>query len=60
MVEKIRKNNKEYYICNECKLLYKDKGWAEKCESWCKKNNSRNVEITRHSIKKTLNDLQKI
>ena len=45
MVTKIKK----LYQCNECKLLYKDIFWAKKCESWCKKTNSCNIEIIKHS-----------
>jgi hypothetical protein len=40
-----------YWICEECKLKYGDKIWAEKCEAWCKKYKSCNLEITKHSIK---------
>ena len=42
-------NDKEY-VCSICKLKYKEKEWAEKCEEWCLENNSCNLEITRHSI----------
>jgi hypothetical protein len=39
-----------FFICEECKLKYKDKEWAEKCESWCKKYKSCNLEITKHAV----------
>jgi len=42
-------DNKELYQCEECSLHYKDKKWAEKCESWCKEKHSCNLEITRHA-----------
>lgn len=51
MVEKI-KSNKEYYECEECKLNYKEKRWAEKCENWCRKNKSCNINITKHAVNK--------
>lgn len=51
MVKLIRKKGKELYQCNECKFLYKESTWAKKCESWCKKHGSCNLEITSHSIK---------
>lgn len=51
MVNKINKNNQEYYQCGECKFFYEDKEWAEKCEVWCKEHKSCNLEITKHSIK---------
>ena len=44
------KNNKKYFICEECNFAYKEKGWAEKCENWCKKHHSCNIEITKHAI----------
>ena len=54
MTKEIIKNNKKYYICKECKLSYEEKKWAEKCEAWCKKNKSCNLEITKHAINKNL------
>ncbi len=47
MVKKTKSGNK----CEECGYVYKDGRWAEKCEAWCKKHNSCNLEITKHSIK---------
>ncbi len=47
MIKKI----KELYQCDECKLLYKDISWAKKCETWDKKNNSCNLEITNTLLK---------
>ena len=45
------KKTKEFWICEECKLRYNEKSWAEKCEIWCKKYKSCNLEITKHAIK---------
>lgn len=39
------------YKCKECKMIYQDKILAEKCETWCRKNHSCNLEITKHAIK---------
>lgn len=50
MVEEKIKDNKKYFICEECKFAYKEKEWARKCEEWCKKNHSCNIEITKHAI----------
>ncbi|MEM2918685.1 MAG: hypothetical protein QXY62_04220 [Candidatus Altiarchaeota archaeon] len=36
--------------CEECKLFYKEKNFAKKCEEWCKKHNSCNLEIIKHAI----------
>jgi len=49
MVEKIRKEGRTFFQCEKCNLKYKGKEWAERCEDWCKKYNSCNIEITRHS-----------
>lgn len=40
------------YKCPECRLLYKEKEWAQKCQAWCLKYKSCNLEITKHAIKK--------
>ncbi len=58
MVREINYQSKKYYYCEYCKLVFTNKMWAEKCEKWCKDNQSCNIEITRHSIKKTLEQLQ--
>ncbi len=52
MVNNIKKNKKAYYQCEECKLIYKDNEWADKCEKWCRKNRSCNLNIVKHSIDK--------
>jgi len=49
MVKTITEENNILYQCEECKLHYKEKEWAEKCEVWCRKNHSCNLEITQHS-----------
>lgn len=49
MVKEKLNNNKKEYECESCCLTYKDKKWAEKCEAWCKKNNSCNMKITCYS-----------
>jgi len=50
MVKILKQNNKELYQCEICGYLYEEKEWAEKCEAWCKENNSCNLEITAHGI----------
>jgi ABC-type lipoprotein release transport system permease subunit len=44
-----RKNN--LYQCPECGLLYKDKKWALKCQSWCRKHKSCNLQIIKQAVK---------
>lgn len=51
MIKEVTKDNKKVFMCEECCLAYKDKQWAEKCESWCKKYNSCNLKITFYAIK---------
>ena len=51
MVKEIGREGEEYYQCKECKLIYKEREWAEKCEEWCKKYKSCNLEITKHAVK---------
>lgn len=48
----IKKENKILYQCPECGLYYKEKEWAEKCEAWCRKYKSCNLEIIKHAIDK--------
>ncbi|MBI3035779.1 hypothetical protein HYY71_05650 [Candidatus Woesearchaeota archaeon] len=50
MVKTITKNNKTYFICQECNFAYKDKETAAKCENWCRKNHSCNMEITKYAV----------
>ena len=41
---------KEVYICEVCNFAYNNKKLAEKCQDWCSKNKSCNLEITKASI----------
>ncbi|MBS3096409.1 hypothetical protein J4480_03135 [Candidatus Woesearchaeota archaeon] len=50
MPKKLTRNSKAYYICEECGFAYKGKVTARKCESWCRKYKSCNVEITKHAV----------
>lgn len=51
MVQKIVKEDKECYKCEECDLFYVDKEIAEKCQAWCREHKSCNLEIIKHAIK---------
>ncbi len=44
------KEKQDGYICEECNFAYKDKEWAKKCEAWCKKYHSCNIDITKHAV----------
>jgi len=39
------------YKCMKCGWLYREIEFAEKCEQWCKKHKSCNLEIAKHAIK---------
>ncbi len=51
MVKEISQGDKEYFQCDICKFYYKTSDLAEKCENFCKKNNSCSLEITKHAVK---------
>ncbi len=51
MVKEIVKNNKKYYSCNLCKLVYKNIDIAKKCEEWCSIHGACSLEITKHAVK---------
>ena len=38
------------YKCEICGYKYKEEEWAKKCQDWCKKTNSCNLEIISHGI----------
>ena len=50
MVKEEKIDGKVYHQCEICKFYYGDKKLAQKCQAWCNKNNSCNVEITKHAI----------
>lgn len=50
MVKEQSQEKEALYECGECKLKYKDKEWAEKCEVWCKKHKSCHLDIIKHAI----------
>ncbi|MCH7940475.1 MAG: hypothetical protein IH842_00660 [Thaumarchaeota archaeon] len=50
MVEEIKKEGKKYNICEECGFAYMDKETAQKCEDWCNKHHSCNLEITKSAV----------
>ena len=37
--------------CSECKMKYQDEETAKKCEEWCKRTKSCNMDIIKHAIK---------
>lgn len=51
LIYKMMHKSPVYFKCKECGLLYKEKTWASKCQEWCAKNKSCNIEIIKHAIK---------
>ncbi|BCX15804.1 MAG: hypothetical protein KatS3mg098_033 [Candidatus Parcubacteria bacterium] len=41
----LSQNKKKLFSCPECGLRYRDKDLAKKCQQWCKKYHSCNIEI---------------
>ncbi len=39
------------YVCSECKMGFKDKKWADKCQKWCSEYHTCNLEIIKHAVK---------
>mgnify|MGYP001565511410 len=51
MAKTINQKNHIVYTCSECKMKYHDEATAKKCEDWCKKNKSCNLDIIKYAIK---------
>lgn len=56
MVKEVKQNNRTVYVCEACGLAYEEKEWAEKCQQWCDRHNSCNLEITQHAVLLTPED----
>jgi len=51
MVKEFRKDKNIYFQCEECSFYYNSKEMAEKCEEWCRKYKSCNIEIVANAVK---------
>mgnify|MGYP001592468639 CR=1 FL=1 len=51
MVKEITKKEKKYFQCEECRMFYLKNEIAEKCENWCRKYSSCNLEIIKNAVK---------
>ena len=47
----IKDKEKNIYYCEACKLTYNNFKIASKCEKWCKKNKSCNLDIIKYALK---------
>lgn len=45
-----QKVEEKLHTCPECGLHYEDKAQAGKCEQWCKKHHSCNLEIISDAV----------
>ncbi|HEX9721842.1 MAG TPA: hypothetical protein VGA53_01115 [Candidatus Paceibacterota bacterium] len=50
MVETIKKDGSELYVCEECGFTYAEREWAEKCQAWCAEHKSCNLDIITHAL----------
>ena len=50
MVKQETKNDKTYFMCEECNMYYKTKDLAEKCESHCRDKHACDTEITKYAV----------
>ena len=51
MVKEITKNGKKYYECEACNMMYyESKEMAQKCEDFCNKYKSCDLEIIKHAV----------
>ena len=52
MVEIKNKGDQTLYEYKACQMFYWEKEWAEKFEVWCRKTNSCNIDIIKHTVDK--------
>jgi len=38
------------YECKECGMKYKDKKIRDRCQKWCRKNKSCNLDIIKYAV----------
>jgi len=50
MVKEIKKNSKKYYECEACNMYYESREMAQKCEDFCNKYKSCDLEIIKHAV----------
>jgi len=50
MVKELLRDGKTFFVCEACGTIYQEKVWAEKCQEWCEKYKSCNLEIVEHAV----------
>jgi len=51
MAKKEKRGKQIVFVCEECKLAYKEKEIAKKCQEWCSEHKSCNLEIIKFAVK---------
>ncbi|MBS3126690.1 hypothetical protein J4228_00835 [Candidatus Woesearchaeota archaeon] len=51
MVKEAKERKGTFYLCPQCNMKYAEKSTAEKCEAWCKKYHSCNINIIKYAVK---------
>ncbi|MBS3093959.1 hypothetical protein J4456_05260 [Candidatus Pacearchaeota archaeon] len=51
MAQEVNLEGKIVYKCEKCGWLYRRGKIAEKCQAWCEKHKSCNLEIAKYAIK---------
>lgn len=51
MGKTINQKHQIVFACNECKMKYHNEETAKKCEEWCKRTKSCNMDIIKYAIK---------
>ena len=49
-MKEITKNNKKYYQCEACGMYYESEEIAKKCEDFCNKYKSCNLELIKYAV----------
>ena len=49
-MKEVIKNDKTYYQCEACGFYYETRDLAQKCEDFCNKYKSCDMEITKHAV----------
>ena len=50
MVNKIKHQGKTYYQCEACEMYYESEEIAKRCEDFCNKYKSCNLELIKHAV----------
>ena len=57
MVQNISQKSIEFFRCEACRLVYENEETARKCEEWCTTHHSCNLDIIKHAVEISDDDL---